>query len=83
MTNLHDPLLTIDEAADLLGTGPSLPLRLIASGRLDHTGEGDEVRIPQSALIAYASGTQDDGTPDLSAPCGATGSATTTEHHAA
>jgi excisionase family DNA binding protein len=54
----HDPLLTIDEAGDLLGTGPDLPRRLIADGILDHAGDGDDVRIPQSALISYVIGAE-------------------------
>ncbi|MDQ1288508.1 MAG: Excisionase [Actinomycetota bacterium] len=78
MTSLHDPLLTIDEAAELLGTGPGLPLRLVAEGRLEYVTDGDGVRIPQSALIAYviaASGGRAPG--EYADP------AITTEHYAA
>ena len=53
MPSPHDPLLTLDQAGDLLGTGPDLPARLIADGQLDHVQDGDDVRVPQSALIAY------------------------------
>jgi hypothetical protein len=53
MHSPHDPLLTLDEAGDLLGTGPDLPARLIADGQLDHAQEDDEIRVRQSALIAY------------------------------
>jgi excisionase family DNA binding protein len=53
MTHRYDPLLTFDEAGELLGTGPGLPRRLVAEGHLDHVQDGDDVRIPQSALIAY------------------------------
>jgi excisionase family DNA binding protein len=49
-----DPHLTLDDAADALGTGPDFITRLITDGHLDTTGDGDELRIPQSALIAYA-----------------------------
>ena len=53
MTHLHDPLLTLDEAGDALGSGPGLPRRLVAEGRLPCVDDGDGPRIPQSALIAY------------------------------
>ena len=85
----HDPLLTIDEAAELLGTGPGLPLRLVAEGHLDYVTDGDGVRIPQSALIAYviaASGGRasgeygEPGDPALGEDAD---SAITTEHYAA
>lgn len=56
MHSPHDPLLTLDQAGDLLGTGPDLPARLVAEGQLDHVQDGDDVRVPQSALIAYAVG---------------------------
>lgn len=49
----HDPLLTIDEAAELLGTGPRFPRRLIAGRRIRYVKVGRHVRIPQSALIEY------------------------------
>jgi hypothetical protein len=49
-----DPHLTIDQAADALGTGPDFITQLIAVGQLDHTGHSDDLRIPESALIAYA-----------------------------
>lgn len=49
-----DPHLTLDQAADALGTGPDFITHLIATGHLDHTGHGDDLRIPESALIAYA-----------------------------
>jgi len=52
--NARDPLLTFEEAGELLGTGPGLPRRLVVEGLLDHLGDGDETRIPESALIAYA-----------------------------
>jgi len=53
MHSPHDPMLTLDEAGDLLGTGPDLPARLVAEGQLDHAQDGENVRIPQSALSAY------------------------------
>jgi excisionase family DNA binding protein len=63
MTNLHDPLLTVEEAAEQLGTGPGLPLRLVAEGVLDHVTDADQIRIPESALIAYAIGALDSRSP--------------------
>jgi excisionase family DNA binding protein len=53
MTNLHDPLLTVEEAAELLGTGPRFPRRLIAERRIRYVKVGRHVRIEQSALIAF------------------------------
>jgi excisionase family DNA binding protein len=48
-----DPLLTIDQAAELLGTGPRFPRRLVAERRIRFVHVGRHVRIPQSALIEY------------------------------
>jgi excisionase family DNA binding protein len=49
----NDPLLTIDQAAELLGTGTRFPRRLIAERRIRFVHVGRHVRIPQSALSAY------------------------------
>jgi excisionase family DNA binding protein len=65
MTHLHDPLLTVEEVGELLGTGPDLPRRLALDGQLDHVQDGDGLRIPQSAVIAYAISTE--GRPSSSA----------------
>jgi excisionase family DNA binding protein len=54
--NPYDPLLTFEEAGELLGTGPDLPRRLVATGRLDHVQTANGVRVPQSALIRWAVG---------------------------
>jgi excisionase family DNA binding protein len=54
MPSPADPHLTLDQAADALGTGPDFITQLLAAGHLDHTGHGDYLRIPESALIAYA-----------------------------
>jgi excisionase family DNA binding protein len=48
-----DPLLTIDQAAELLGTGPRFPRRLIAERRIRFVHVGRHVRIPQSALLEF------------------------------
>ncbi len=49
----RDPLLTIDQAAELLGTGPRFARRLIAERRIRFVHVGRHVRIPESALIEY------------------------------
>ena len=56
--NNRDPLLTVEQAGELLGTGPRFPRRLIAERRIRFVKVGRHVRIPESALIAYiAAGT--------------------------
>jgi excisionase family DNA binding protein len=53
-----DPLLTVDQAGELLGTGPRFPRRLIAERRIRYVHVGRHVRIPESALIEFiAAGT--------------------------
>ena len=49
----RDPLLTIDQAAELLGTTARFPRRLIAERRIRFVHVGRHVRIPESALIEY------------------------------
>jgi len=53
MARLTDPLLTVEEAAELLGTGPRFPRRLIAERRIRFVHVGRHVRIPESALIEF------------------------------
>ncbi len=53
-------LLTVDQAAELLGTAPSLPRRLIAERRIRFVRIGRLVRIPESALAEFV----DEGTVD-------------------
>jgi len=55
MAHLSDRLLTVDEAGDLLGTGPRFPRRLIAERRIRFVKIGRHVRIPESALIEFVS----------------------------
>jgi excisionase family DNA binding protein len=58
MTAKNDPLLTVDQAAELLGTSPSFPRRLIAERKIKFVRVGARVRIPESALNDYiAAGT--------------------------
>jgi len=52
-SNARDPLLTVDQAGELLGTGPRFPRRLIAERRIRFVHVGRHVRIPESALIDY------------------------------
>ncbi|GAA2388120.1 DNA-binding protein [Catellatospora methionotrophica] len=56
-----DRLLTVDEAAAVLGTKPRFPRRLIAERRIRFVKLGGRhVRIPESALREFiASGTVD------------------------
>ena len=54
MSSINDPRLTLDQAADLLGTDPSHVRRLVASSRLPAEGVGAALRVLESALIEYA-----------------------------
>ncbi len=55
MQNNRDPLLTVDQAGELLGTGPRFPRRLIAERRIRFVKVGRHVRIPESAVIEFVS----------------------------
>jgi excisionase family DNA binding protein len=58
MTTKTDRLLTVDQAAELLGTSSSFPRRLIAERKIRFVRVGKLLRIPESALNAYiAAGT--------------------------
>jgi excisionase family DNA binding protein len=48
-----DQLLSIDEAAELLGTTARFPRRLVAERRIRFVKVGRHVRIPASALIEF------------------------------
>jgi excisionase family DNA binding protein len=53
-----DRLLTVGQAAELLGTSASFPRRLIAERRIRFVRLGRHVRIPESALAEFiAAGT--------------------------
>ena len=54
MKNSRDPLLTVEEAGELLGCGPELPRQLVAQGVLDHVRDADRVLIAQSSVLGYA-----------------------------
>ncbi|WP_024755956.1 helix-turn-helix domain-containing protein [Streptomyces exfoliatus] len=51
--NNNDRLLTVDEAAERLGTGVRFIRRLIQERRIPYVKLGKHVRIPDSVLTAY------------------------------
>jgi excisionase family DNA binding protein len=53
MTAKTDRLLTMDQAAELLGTSPSFPRKLISDRKIRFVRVGKLLRIPESALTAY------------------------------
>ncbi|WP_179851645.1 helix-turn-helix domain-containing protein [Streptomyces sp. Ag109_G2-15] len=48
-----DRLLTVQQVAELLGTGVRFPRRLIEERRIVFVKVGRHVRIPESAVSAY------------------------------
>jgi excisionase family DNA binding protein len=48
-----DRLLTLEEAAEILGTKPRFTRRLVAERRIRFTRLGRHVRIPESALREF------------------------------
>ena len=50
---MADRLLTVEEAAERLGTSVRFPRRLIEERRIAFVKVGRHVRIPESALDAY------------------------------
>ncbi|MFI9580458.1 excisionase family DNA-binding protein [Streptomyces sp. NPDC052236] len=53
MTHTADRLLTVEEAAEHLGTGVRFIRRLIQERRIRYVKLGKHVRIPDGALTAY------------------------------
>jgi excisionase family DNA binding protein len=51
-----DKLLTVNEAAHLLGMSVTFPRRLISERRIRFVRVGRHVRIPESALLEYVRG---------------------------
>jgi excisionase family DNA binding protein len=49
----NDRLLTVTEAAELLGTSERFPRRLIAERRIEFVKIGHHVRIRESVLAAF------------------------------
>lgn len=50
---MADRLLTVEEAAERLGTGVRFVRRLIAERRIRYVKLGKPVRVPESAVAAY------------------------------
>jgi excisionase family DNA binding protein len=50
-----EKLLTVSEAAVVLGTAPRFPRRLIAERRIRFVRVGRHVRIPEGALVEFVS----------------------------
>lgn len=48
-----EPLLTVGQVAELLGTSERFPRRLIAERRIRFVHVGRHVRIPESALAEF------------------------------
>ncbi|MGW7487172.1 excisionase family DNA-binding protein [Streptomyces sp. NPDC054786] len=53
---MTDLLLTVDQAAERLGTTARFPRRLIAERRIAFIKVGSHVRIKESVLVAYIEG---------------------------
>ncbi|WP_406240879.1 helix-turn-helix domain-containing protein [Streptomyces anulatus] len=53
---MTDPLLTVDQAAERLGTTARFPRRLIAERRIAFVKVGSHVRIKASVLETYIEG---------------------------
>ncbi len=53
MHSNRDPLLTVDQTGELLGTGRRFARRLIAERRIRFVKVGRHVRIPESAVIEF------------------------------
>jgi len=51
-----DRLLTLEDAAEVLGTKPRFTRRLVAERRIRFTRVGRHVRIPESALREFIDG---------------------------
>ncbi|MFC9432085.1 helix-turn-helix domain-containing protein [Streptomyces sp. NPDC056987] len=48
-----DPLLTVEQAAERLGTGVRFIRRLVQERRIRYVKLGKPVRIPESAIATY------------------------------
>ena len=53
---MTDPLLTVDQAAERLGTTTRFPRRLVAERRIAFVKVGSHVRIKASVLETYIEG---------------------------
>jgi excisionase family DNA binding protein len=59
-----DRLLSVQQVAEVLGTGVRFPRRLIEERRITFVKVGWHVRIPESAVSAYVA-----STPSSPLPC--------------
>ncbi|MCH0562956.1 excisionase family DNA-binding protein [Streptomyces sp. MUM 2J] len=50
---MTDRYLSVDQVAELLGTSPRFPRRLIEERRIRYVKVGRHVRIPESAVQEY------------------------------
>jgi excisionase family DNA binding protein len=50
---MKDRYLSVDQVAELLGTTPRFPRRLVAERRITFVKVGRHVRIPESAVMAF------------------------------
>lgn len=50
---MEESLLTVEEAGELLNTGPRFIRRLIAERRIEFVRVGRHVRIAHSALVSF------------------------------
>jgi excisionase family DNA binding protein len=64
----RDVLLTLDQVAELLGTGIRFPRRLVAERRIRFVHVGRHVRIPQSAIAEYVEANTVEPTPRSARP---------------
>lgn len=53
MSNHNERLLTLEESAEILGTGVRFTRRLIAERRIEFVKIGRHVRIPERALRTF------------------------------
>jgi excisionase family DNA binding protein len=56
MAQSYDQLLTLEQAAEVLGTGPRFARRLVAERRIRFIKVGRHVRIPRTALEEFIDG---------------------------
>ncbi|MGW5199205.1 excisionase family DNA-binding protein [Streptomyces spiralis] len=50
---MNDRCLSVDQVAELLGTSPRFPRRLIEERRIRYVKVGRHVRIPESAVAEF------------------------------
>ena len=53
MSEINEQLMSVDELAEFLGTGPGLVRGLVANRRIEFVKVGKFVRFRESAVLAY------------------------------